>query len=75
MSDHRVHERVGLPRSHHEDTEQGAGVPDGSAARSTRLEATIGCARTVLQPVWRDWRIDSAAAVGVSASWGLLAGW
>jgi hypothetical protein len=28
-----------------------------------------------VEPLWRDWRIGTAVAVGVAGVWGLLAGW
>ncbi len=56
----------------------GCTPPVDTVVRSTtwrdHRDAAAGCARAVLEPVWRDWRIGAAATVGVAASWGLMAG-
>ena len=49
-------------------------APSGSAWRERRRLITDWTARLLI-PLWRDWRIGAATAVGSGVIWGVLAAW
>lgn len=59
-------------------TQDAAMQADASNPRARLRRRTIEAGnrlQKVLAPVWRDWRIGAAAAVGTATLWGAVAGW
>jgi proline iminopeptidase len=50
-------------------------VDDGGADEPEFEDGIARRIRTLLEPVWRDRRLDIAAGIGVAAIWGIVAAW
>ena len=51
-----------------------AELPVGSKRWREHLDRTADRVRSVLEPVWTDWRVGAAGGIGAAALWGLVAG-
>lgn len=50
-------------------------VDDGGSDESEFADGIARRTRTLLEPVWRDRRLDIAAGIGAPAIWGIVAAW
>lgn len=50
-------------------------VDDERADESESTDGIAGRTRSLLEPVWRDRRLDIVTGIGLAALWGIVAGW
>ncbi len=74
MSIHIDHEVIQPPLRRHGERRPEADVPVRSKPWREHLDTTADRVRSVLEPVWKDWRVGAAVGIGAAALWGLMAG-